>query len=222
MRKRRIMTAATKKTIFLVVVVLVGLASSQAVILTITTEAFAAASKSNNNNKDCNPLRFDGAVESSFSTYAGKTVTIGTSQHEYSVKLDYLLVENYDGDSYYKNIGADDPRGRILLPAGKTITITFRTQQGIGPGDNVVTLYDHNVSDCQILLDRYADGRVPDKDKMVLKIISIEQNFEIAKVTVQVPAANEVGNQFTKLGVQFAFNPELNTYYIISHGVYVR
>jgi hypothetical protein len=222
MRKRRIMTAATKKTIFLVVVVLVGLASSQAAILTTTTEAFAAASKSNNNNKDCNPLKFDDAVESSFSTYAGKTVTLGTSQHEYSVKLDYLIVENYDGDTYYKNLGADDPRGHILLPAGKTITITFRTQQGIGPGDNVVTLYDHNVSDCHILLDRYADGRVPDKDKMVLKIISIEQNFEIAKVTVQVPAASEVGNQFTKLGVQFAFNPELDNYYIISHGVYVR
>jgi hypothetical protein len=188
----------------------------------LTTTEASKASKSDNNSKDCNPLRFRGAVESGYPTYAGKTVTIETSQNEYSVKLDYLLVEDYFGDVYYKNLKANDPRGPVLLPAGKTITITFRTVESVNPGDNLVTLYDHNVSDCQILLDRA--GHVPDEDKMVLKITSIEQsddNPSIAKVTVQVPDASEVGKHFTKLGVQFPFYPELDEYYIISHRVQV-
>jgi hypothetical protein len=154
---------------------------------------------------------------------AGKTVTIGTSQHEYSVKLEYILVENYDVDTYYKNVEANDPRGRVLLPGGKTITITLRTTESVGYAGNYVTLYNDKVSDCQILLDHY--GRVQDNDKMVLKIISVEQTDDypsIVKLTVQVPDASEVGKHFTKLAIQFPFYNELNEYYIISHRVHVR
>jgi hypothetical protein len=120
---------------------------------------------------------------------------------------------------YYKNVGADDPRGRILLPAGNTITITHRTQEGPG----VVTLYNHKVSDCQILL-----GHVQDKDNMILKIVSIEQtldtpSFNEFAVTVQVPDASDVvGKHFTKLGIQFKLNPEVREYHLISNGVQVR
>jgi hypothetical protein len=184
------------------------------VILATTHEAFAAPSKSNEN---CTPLQFSGAVRSQD---ADKKVTLATSQKEYSLKLDYVLVTNYDVDTYYKNVGADDPRGRILLHAGNTITITFRTQEGIRPG---VTLYDRNVSDCQILLDRYSNTRIPDKDKIALNVISNEQGSDpdTAKVTVQVPDASEVGNKFTKLGVYVKYNPEVFDYYIISNRVQV-
>jgi hypothetical protein len=188
------------------------LMASPVILTTTTTEAFAASKDDNN----CTPLQFQGAVRSQD---AGKTVTLATSQKEYSLKLDYILVTNDDVDTYYKNVGADDPRGRILLPAGNTITITLRTQEGVGPG--VVTLYNHKVSDCQILLDRA--GHVQDQDKIILKIISREQDFEsgITKVTVQVPDASEVGNKFTKLGVYVKYNPEQFEYYIISHRVQV-
>jgi hypothetical protein len=205
--------AVTTKAITVVALILILMASP--VILATTTEAYAAPFKSNTN---CTPLQFRGAVESQD---AGKTVTLATSQKEYSLKLDYILVTNDDVDTYYKNVGADDPRDRILLPAGNTITITLRTQEGVGPG--VVTLYNHKVSDCQILLDRYANTRIQDKDKIVLKIISREQDSksEITKVTVQVPDASEVGNKFTKLGVYFAYYPEKFENYIISHRVQV-
>jgi hypothetical protein len=205
--------AVTTEAITVVALILILMASP--VILATTTEAFAAPFKSNEN---CTPLQFRGAVESQD---AGKTVTLATSQKEYSLKLDYILVTNDDVDTYYKNVGADDPRGRILLPAGNTITITLRTQEGVGPG--VVTLYNHKVSDCQILLDRYANTRIQDKDKIVLKIISREEDSksEITKVTVQLPDASEVGNKFTKLGVYFAYNPEKFENYIISHRVQV-
>jgi hypothetical protein len=199
----------------LITVALILMVVSSPVILATTTEAFAAPFKSNTN---CTPLQFLGAVGSQD---AGKTVTIATSQKEYSLKLDYILVTNDDVDTYWKNVGADDPRGRILLPAGNTITITLRTQEGVGPG--LVTLYNHKVSDCQILLDRYANTRIQDKDKIVLEIISRERDSksQITKVTVQVPDASEVGNKFTKLGVYFDYNPEQFEYYLISNRVQV-
>jgi hypothetical protein len=191
--------------------------ASPVILATTTQEAFAAPFKS---NKECTPLQFSGSVKSSYPTYTDKTVTLATSRNEYSLKLDYLLQLNDDVDTYYKNVGANDPRGSILLPAGKTITITFRTQEVGG----VVTLYNHKVSDCQILLDRYADTRIQDKDKIALKIISREQDTksQITRVTVQVPDASEVGNKFTKLGVYFAYNPEQFEYYIVSHNIQVR
>jgi hypothetical protein len=217
--------AATATAIAVALIVI--LMASPVILTTTTTEAFAASKT--NSNKDCNPLKFGGSVESSFPTFAGKTVTIATSKGEYSVKLDYLLSEGYDYDVYYKNVGAEDPRGRILLPAGKPITITLRTGEGINnPGANYVTLYNDKLSDCQILLDHYlyGPGRVPDKDKIVLKIVSVEQTDDfpsIAKITVQVPDASDVvGEHFTKLVVQFPMYNELNEYYIISHGVHVR
>ena len=69
------------------------------------------------------------------------------------VKVD----DDYLGHVYYKNVDAEDPRGRVLLPAGGTINITLVTQEG---GGNVF-LYNDKVSDCQILL-----GQVQDKDKI--------------------------------------------------------
>ncbi len=104
----------------------------------------------------------------------------------------------------------------------------LRTGEGVNnPGANYITLYNDKLSDCQILLDHYVygPGRVPDNEKMVLKIISVEQTNDfpsIAKITVQVPPASDVDKHFTKLVVQFPFYNELNEYYIISHGVHVR
>jgi hypothetical protein len=195
------------------------LMASPVILATTTTEAFAAPIS----NKDCKDIQFHTfEQDDSFpGKYSGRTVTIGTSQHEYSVKIDYFKVEDdISGYEYYKNEGAKDPKGRVLLPGGETITITLLTQQGLSHGGGHVFLYKHNVSDCQILL-----GHVQDKDKMDLKIVSVEQNVqtENAKITVQVPDASDVvGKHFTKLGVQFRLFPEVQEYHLISNSVHVR
>jgi hypothetical protein len=202
--------AATAITLALILV------ASSSAILTTTTEAFAAPIS----NKSCRDIQFRTFEDPSFaSKYSGRTVTIGTSQHEYSVIIDYFRVTNDYGYSYYKNVGAKDPKGRVLLPGGETITITLQTQEGLSRGGGHVFLYNHKVSDCQILL-----GHVPDKDKMDLKIVSVEgpNESEIAKITVQVPDASDVvGKHFTKLGVLFELNPEVQEYHLISHRVQV-
>ena len=135
----------------------------------------------------------------------------------YSVIIDYFKVEDdIKGYTYHKNVGAKDPKGRVLLPGGETITITLQTQEGLNRVGGHVFLYKHKVSDCQILL-----GHVQDKDKMDLKIVSVEQpnESEIAKITVQVPDASDVvGKHFTKLGIQFELYPEVQEYHLISHG----
>jgi hypothetical protein len=203
--------AATAITVALILMMV-----SSPAILT-TTEAFAAPLKS---NKDCKDIQFRTFEESFASKYSGKTVTIGTSQDEYSVKIDYFKVEDdFVGYTYYKNVGAKDPKGRVLLPGGETITITLQTQQGLSHAGGHVILYKHNVSDCQILL-----GHVQDKDKIILKSISVEEDLpsDFAKITVQVPNASDVvGKHFTKLGVKFKLFPEVQEYHLISHRVQV-
>jgi hypothetical protein len=196
-----------------ITVALILMASSPAIL---TTDAFAAPKS----NKDCKDIQFRTFANSFATAYSDKTVTIGTSQHEYSVKTDYLKVEDdILGYTYWKNVGADDPQGRVLLPGGETITITLQTQQGLSHAGGHVILYKHKVSDCQILL-----GHVKDSDKISLKSISVEQNVHTrnAKITVQVPDASDVvGEHFTKLGIQFKYNPEVQEYHLISNRVQV-
>jgi hypothetical protein len=205
--------AVTTKVITVVALILI-LMASPVILTTTTTKAFAAPIS----NKDCKDIQFRPFESSSFySKQADHTLTIGTSQHEYSVDIDYVIISNTDDSSYLKNVAAKDPRGRVLLPAGGTINITLVTQEG---GGNVF-LYNDKVSDCQILL-----GQVQDKDKIGLKTVSIELSDDfpsIAKQTVQVPDASDVvGKHFTKLGIQLKYNPEVHEYFIISHRVQVR
>jgi hypothetical protein len=202
--------AATAITVALILILM----ASPVILTTTTTKAFAAPIS----NKDCKDIQFRPYESSSFySKQADHTLTIGTSQHEYSVDIDYVIISNTDDSSYLKNVAAKDPRGRVLLPAGGTINITLVTQEG---GGNVF-LYNDKVSDCQILL-----GQVQDKDKIGLKTVSIELSDDfpsIAKQTVQVPDASDVvGKHFTKLGIQLKYNPEVHEYHIISHRVQVR
>ena len=202
--------AITAITVALILILM----ASPVILTTTTTKAFAAPIS----NKDCKDIQFRPYESSSFySKQADHTLTIGTSQHEYSVDIDYVIISNTDDSSYLKNVAAKDPRGRVLLPAGGTINITLVTQEG---GGNVF-LYNDKVSDCQILL-----GQVQDKDKIGLKTVSIELSDDfpsIAKQTVQVPDASDVvGKHFTKLGIQLKYNPEVHEYFIISHRVQVK
>jgi hypothetical protein len=204
---------AAAPSITAVALILILMASPVIWTITTTTKAFAAPIS----NKDCKDIQFRPYESSSFySTKADHTLTIETSQHEYSVDIDYVIVSNTDDSSYYKNVDAKDPRGRVLLPAGGTINITLVTQEGGG----LVFLYNDKVSDCQILL-----GQVQDKDKIRLKTVSIEISDDfpsIAKQTVQVPDASDiVGKHFTKLGIQLKYNPEVHEYWLISNRVQV-
>jgi hypothetical protein len=160
-------------------------------------------------------------LESSpYSTKAGNTITIGTSQEEYSVKMDYFK-DSGDEVLYFKNVAAEDPGGQVLLlPGGETITITLQTNEPISNAYRTsVTLYNDKVCD----YETFSGINVKDTDKMALKIVSIEQTDEspIVKVTVRVPDASDVDKHLTKLNVQFPFSPEAQEYYIISHSVQV-
>jgi hypothetical protein len=199
-----------------ITVALILMASSSPAILT-TTEAFAAPKS----NKDCTDIQFRSVESASFySTKAGNTITIGTSQDEYSVKVDYFK-DSGDEVVYFKNVAAKDPRGRVLLPGGETITITLPTYEPvIDSGHTSVTLYNDKVSGCET----FRGINVKDTDKMALEIVSIEQTDELpktAKLTVRVPDASDVDKHLTKLNVQFPYSPEAQGYYIISHRVQV-
>ena len=210
--------AAVTTAITAVTLILILMASPVLLAATTTTTEAFAAPLNLKSKKDCKDIQI-GTFEGYWFArpYIDKTVTIATSKHEYPVQIDYFRVSNDEGPTYYKNVGAKDPKGPVLIPGGKTITVTLQTQEYIGGGD--IVLYKHKVSDCQILL-----GQVPASDKIYLKIVSVEgdrepENF---KATVQVPNFSDVvGEQFTKLGVQFKYNPEVREYHIISNRVHV-
>jgi hypothetical protein len=198
--------AATAITIALL------LMASPAILI---TNAFAAPIS----NEDCKDIQFRALESSPYSTKAGNTITIGTSQEEYPVKIDYFK-DSGDEVLYFKNVAAKDPGGRVLLPGGETITITLQTNEPISNGYRTsVTLYNDNVCD----YETFSGTNVKDTDKMALEIVSIEQTDDspIVKVTVQVPDASDVDKHLTKLNVQFPFSPEAQEYYIISHRVEV-
>jgi hypothetical protein len=199
--------AATAITIALI------LMASPAILI---KDAFAAPIS----NEDCKDIQFRALESSPYSTKAGNTITIGTSQEEYSVKMDYFK-DSGDEVLYFKNVAAEDPGGQVLLlPGGETITITLQTNEPISNAYRTsVTLYNDKVCD----YETFSGINVKDTDKMALKIVSIEQTDEspIVKVTVRVPDASDVDKHLTKLNVQFPFSPEAQEYYIISHSVQV-
>lgn len=202
--------AATAITVALILMALPA-------ILT-TTEA----SKASGGSEYCNDIQFRTFESASYySGIADDTITIETSQGKYSVKIDNAL-DSGDELVWFENVGAKDPRGRVLLPGGEIITITLPTDGPLFDAGTRVTLYNHKVTDCETLLGHID---VEDRDNMAFEIVSMEEGDELpgtTKLTVRVPDASEVDKHFTKLNVQFPYEPEAQGYYIISHRVQVN
>ena len=199
-----------------IIVALILMVVSSPAILT-TTEASTASGIS----EYCNDIQFR-TFESGgyYSRIADDTITIETSQGKYSVKIDNTL-DSGDELVWFKNVGAKDPKGPVVLPGGEIITITLPTHGALADAGTRVTLYNNNVTDCET----FFGPNVKDTDKMAFEIVSIEEGDELpgtTKLTVRVPDASDVDKQFTKLNVQFPYANEAQGYYIISHRVQVR
>ena len=199
-----------------ITVALILMVVSSPAILT-TTEASTASG----GNAYCNDIQFR-TFESAtyYSKLTEDTITIETSQGKYSVKIDNAL-DSGDELVWFKNVGAKDPRGAVVLPGGEIITITFPTHGALADSGTRVTLYNNNVTDCETLLGHIY---VEDRDKKAFEIVSMEEGDELpntTKLTVRVPDASEVDKHLTKLNVQFPYSPEKQGYYLISHRVQV-
>jgi hypothetical protein len=178
----------------------------------LTTGAFAAPKI----DKGCKDIQFQ-TLES---PYIDNVVTIGTSQDEYTVDIDYYVdTGGFAQDPYFKNVAADEPTGDVLLPGGETITITLRSTEDSSVGFfGTYALYDNRkVSDCEILL-----GLTNDKDKVDLEFVDVQQIDDFTfQLTFRVPDTSEIDKHFTKLGIDFASTPESSEYYLISDRVLV-
>jgi hypothetical protein len=178
----------------------------------LTTGAFAAPKI----DKGCKDIQF----QTLGSSYIDNVITIGTSQDEYSVGIDYYVdTGGFEQDPYFKNVAADEPTGDVLLPGGETITITLRSVEDSSVAFfGTYALYDNRkVSDCEILL-----GLTNDKDKVDLEIVGVQQIDDFTfQLTFRVPDASEIDKHFTKLGIDFASTPESFEYYLISDRVLV-
>jgi Ca2+-binding RTX toxin-like protein len=197
-----------------ITVALILMASLPAILT--TTEASTATG----GNEYCNDIQYR-TFESAtyYSKLTDDTITIETSQDEYSVDIDYFK-DSGDVVVYYKNVAAEDPPGNVLLPAGEIITITLPHHGALDDSPTRVTLFNDKVTDCETFRGEYVEAT----DRMAFEIISIEETGELprtAKLTVRVPDASEVVEDFTKLNVQFPYGAEVQEYYIISDSVQV-
>ena len=115
-----------------ITVMLILMASSPAILT--TTEA----SKASGGSEDCNDIQFRTFESASYySGIADDTITIETSQGNYSVKIDNAL-DSGDELVWFKNVGAKDPRGPVVLPGGEIITITLPTDGPLFDGVQVL------------------------------------------------------------------------------------
>lgn len=82
----------------------------------ITSNFDNKSSKAFGGSEYCNDIQFRKFQSASYySRIADDTITIETSQGKYSVKIDKAL-NSGDELVWFKNVGAKDPRGRVLLP----------------------------------------------------------------------------------------------------------
>lgn len=165
------------------------------------------------------PLRDKACGDNQFPPIeSDKAITIETSENQYSVGLDYYIdAGGFDPNPNKKNVGAEEPSGAVLLPGGETISITVESSDDLSSRIPEVTLYSSKVSECEILL-----GPVKAKDTLTLEVVDVQQvGDNIWQLTVLVPAASEIGKQFTQLAVRYSTSSESSDLYILSGGVQI-
>jgi hypothetical protein len=167
------------------------------------------------NDKNCQDIQFQ-PLEF---PYNDNVITIGTSQDQYPVGIDYWVdTGGFAQNPYNKNVDANEPTGDVLLPGGETITITLRSVEDSSVAFfGTYALYNNKVSDCKILLNS-----VKEKDKVDLEFVGVQKIADFTyQLTFRVPDATDIPKDFTKLGVDFASTPESLEYYLISDRVLV-
>jgi hypothetical protein len=131
-----------------------------------------------------------------------QTTTAAGRSH--AIGIDYAIVENDDGNSYYKSRSGTNPSD-LTLVKGSTIKIGLETKD-LTNIDQIrsVTLYRTGVPNCSILL-----GNVDSSKVMAFEKVSDDQFL--------VPTTGFTAKEFGKFVVQVEGNDEFEQFYITSH-----
>lgn len=153
---------------------------------------------------------FSGAATSPYT--ANRTITIDSMQSSYQVDFDYRIAHDFDSDTFQANNVASNPPNVSFLERD-TISLVLFGNDGIG--EDVVSLYHKDVSDCDILFTPFV---IPATDKVVLDTLSIEQiesNNTGYLVKVVIPDKIDVSDDYNKLVVQYMDNEESAVIYVV-------
>lgn len=123
------------------------------------------------------------------------------------IEIDYSIVENDDGNSYYKNRKASNP-SHVSLIKGSTVKVGL-SDRDLTNIDQIrsVALYRSGVSNCSILL-----GSVDSRDMVAFEKVGDDQ--------FMVPiGGGYTAGKFGKLVVQIEGNDEFEQFYITSRGL---
>ena len=140
-------------------------------------------------------------------------LTIDSANGPYDVEFDYsqMVNEHDDGvfDDFSLNLEPSNPTG-VKFVEGETISMVVSTVQNI---DNIATLYQSDVADCNILFD---PSSIPADKKLVLQTrnVTLVEGEEYL-VKVAIPSINVATDVFSKLVIFFGDTPESTVYYVM-------
>lgn len=132
-----------------------------------------------------------------------KEVSMQTEAGSSVIGIDYAIVENDDGNSYYKSRNGANP-SQMHLVKGNMVKISLGDKD-LTNIDQIrsVTLYKTGMSKCSILL-----GNVDSSDMIAFEKVGDDQFV--------VPIADYTAEEFGKVIVQVEGNDEFEEFYITS------
>ena len=154
---------------------------------------------------------------------ADDLVSIAANQGTYDVSVDYMSVQDDilpSGFSYYLNPTNTQPASAVF-EEGETISFVIRSMQDgtvTSPGINsadVARLYSSDVSDCDIVFDPNPnENSIPADKKIILNSTTVTDLGDGTYLhTVVIPSKATLGDNFTKLFIEYRSNPEVRVYY---------
>jgi hypothetical protein len=154
---------------------------------------------------------------------ADDIVSIDAKQGTYNVSADYLSVQDdiLPSGFFYELIPTNTQPASAVFEEGETISFVIRSNKaGVetvpgGSEANVARLYASDVSDCDIVFDPNPNANsIPADKKFILDSVTVTDLGDGTYLhTVVIPSKAILGDNFTKLFIEYRDETETRVYY---------
>jgi len=166
--------------------------------------------------------QFNGTRTSPF--VADDLVSIESKQGTYNVSADYVSAQDDFAPSgfFYWLIPTNTQPASAVFEEGETISFVIRSNKdgvqaipGLSDAGDVARLYSSDVSDCDIVFDPNPNkNSVPSDKKFILDSVTVtDQGDGTYLHTVVIPSKTILGDNFTKLFIEYRDESETRVYY---------
>ena len=160
--------------------------------------------------------QFNGTRTSPF--VADDLVSIEAKQGTYDVSADYVSVQDdiLPSGFFYWLIPTNTQPASAVFEEGETISFVIRSNKdGTSAISDVATLYSSDISDCDIVFSPNPNkNSVPSEKKLLLDSVTVTDLGDGTYLhKVLIPSKTIVGDNFTKLFIEYRDETETRVYY---------